>query len=235
MMDIDCNTTARSTRTNYLIIWSLSTASFEFLHKFRCWVMTTAVWRNDNPTNMCSIAKLKRSEFLMMIRYDPSSCNLNSFMAFALVIGSESSSSSSFLGLKNIFPISSTMIGCDIANVRLSRSLLRNALIPVASFLLNYDNLYIRESMVFRPFISMLRLYIAFITFKTKWKLEQWYILCALPLNGAIALLMSYVHVEHALNCHNGSIWCTLNGSEAEFNFMFFLKEGLVIHDTQKW
>ncbi len=144
--DIDCRATARSTRTNCPTMWSLRLASFEFLHKFRCWVMTTAIWRNDNPTNTCSIVRLKRSEFLMMTKYDPSSCNLNSFMAFALVIGFESSSSSSSLGLKNRFPtISSTMAGYDIANVRLSRSLSRNALIPVASFLLKYASLFAGE------------------------------------------------------------------------------------------
>jgi hypothetical protein len=33
------------------------------------------------------------------------------------------------------------MASCDIANVRLSRSLSRNALIPVTSFLLKYASL----------------------------------------------------------------------------------------------
>jgi len=146
MVDIDYKATTTSTRTNCPTMWSLRPASFEFLHRFRCWVMTAAVWRNDNPIDTCSIARLKRSEFLMMTRYNPSSCNLNSFMAFALVIGSESSSSLSSLGLKNRFPtISSTMAGYDIANVKLSRSLSRNALIPVASFLLKYASLFTGE------------------------------------------------------------------------------------------
>jgi hypothetical protein len=73
----------------------------------------------------------------------------------------------------------------------------------------------------------------AFVTFRAKWKLEQLHILRALPLNGwAIALLTSNVHAEHALDCHNGSIWRTLNGSEAEFDFMLLLKGGMVTHDV---
>ncbi len=146
MVDIDCKATTRSTWTNCPTMWSLRPASVEFLHRFRCWVMTTTVWRNDNPTNTYSIVRLKRSKFLMMTKYDLSSYNLNSFMAFALVIGFESSSSSSSLGLKNRFPtISSTMAGYDIANVRLSQSLWKNALILVASFLLKYTSLFARE------------------------------------------------------------------------------------------
>jgi len=73
----------------------------------------------------------------------------------------------------------------------------------------------------------------AFVTFRAKWKLEQLHILRALPLNGwAIALLTSNVHAEQALDCHNGSIWRTLNGSEAEFDFMLLLKGGMVTHDV---
>jgi len=54
-----------------------------------------------------------------------------------------------------------------------------------------------RKSLVFRPFISVLRLHMAFVTFRAKWKLEQLHILRALPLNGwAIALFTSDVHVE---------------------------------------
>jgi len=75
----------------------------------------------------------------------------------------------------------------------------------------------------------------AFVTFKAKWKLEQLHILRALPFNDwAIALLTSDVHAEQALDCHNGSIWRTLNRSEVEFDFMLLLKGGLPIHDTQK-
>jgi hypothetical protein len=75
----------------------------------------------------------------------------------------------------------------------------------------------------------------AFVTFRAKWKLEQLHILRALPLNGwAIALLMFNLHAEQALDCHNGSIWRTLNGSKTEFDFMLLLKGGLVTHDTQK-
>ncbi len=75
----------------------------------------------------------------------------------------------------------------------------------------------------------------AFVTFRAKWKLEQLHILRALPLNDwAIALLTSDVHAQQALDCHNGSIWRTLNRSEAEFDFMLLLKGGLATHDTQK-
>jgi hypothetical protein len=75
----------------------------------------------------------------------------------------------------------------------------------------------------------------AFVTFRAKWKREQLHILHALPLNGwAIALLTSDVHAEQALDCRNGSIWCTLNKSEAEFDFMLPLKGGLATHNTQK-
>jgi hypothetical protein len=92
-----------------------------------------------------------------------------------------------------------------------------------------------RKSLVFRPFISVLRLHMAFVTFRAKWKLEQLHILRALPLNGwAIALLTSDVHAEQALDCRNGSIWRTLNGSEAKFDFMLLLKGGLATHDAQK-
>ncbi len=88
--------------------------------------------------------------------------------------------------------------------------------------------------MVFRPFISVLRLHMPFVTFRAKWKLEQLHIFRALPFNGwAIVLLTSDVHAEHALDCCNGSIWC-MNESEAEFDFMLLLKGGLAIHDTQK-
>ncbi len=74
-----------------------------------------------------------------------------------------------------------------------------------------------------------------FVTFRAKWKLEQLHILRALPLySWAIALLTSDVHAEQALDCRNGSIWRTLNGSEAEFDFMLLLKGGLATHDTQK-
>jgi len=92
-----------------------------------------------------------------------------------------------------------------------------------------------RKSLAFHPFISVLRLHMAFVTFRAKWKLEQLHILRALPLNGwAIAFLTSEVHVEQALDYRNGSIWRTLNRSKAEFDFMLLLKGGLVTHDTQK-
>ncbi len=54
-----------------------------------------------------------------------------------------------------------------------------------------------KKSLVFRPFISVLRLHMAFVTFRAKWKLEQLHILRALPLNEwAITLLTSDVHAE---------------------------------------
>jgi len=54
-----------------------------------------------------------------------------------------------------------------------------------------------------------------------------------MPFNGwAIVLLTSDVHAEQALDCRNGSIWHTLKGSEAEFDFMFLLKGGLATHDV---
>jgi hypothetical protein len=94
---------------------------------------------------------------------------------------------------------------------------------------------YRRKSLVFRPFNSVLRLRMAFVTFKAKWKLEQLHILRALPLNSwAITLITSDVHAEQALDCCNGSIWHSLNGSKAEFDFMLLLKGGLATHDTQK-
>jgi hypothetical protein len=75
----------------------------------------------------------------------------------------------------------------------------------------------------------------AFVTFRGKWKLEQLHILRVLPLNGwAIVLFTSVVHAEHALDYRNGSIWRTLNGSEAKFDFMLLLKGGLATHDAQK-
>jgi len=81
----------------------------------------------------------------------------------------------------------------------------------------------------------VLRLHMAFVTFRAKWKLEQLHILRALPFNDwAIAFLTSNVHAEQALDCRNGSIWHTLNRSEAEFDFMLLLKGGLATHDTQK-
>jgi hypothetical protein len=67
----------------------------------------------------------------------------------------------------------------------------------------------------------------AFVTFRAKWKLEQLHILRALPLNDwAIVLLTSDVHREQALDCHNGSIWRSLNGSEAEIRFYASFERG---------
>ena len=85
--------------------------------------MTAAVWRNERPTKVWSIASQKWSGFLIVTRYDPSSWILNNFVAFALVIGVESSSSSCSR-LKNNSPMRElTILDWWITNSRVSLAL----------------------------------------------------------------------------------------------------------------
>ena len=88
-------TTSTRMRTNWPTMWSLNPTSLWFLQRFQCWVMTAEVWGNKRQMEMWSIANQNWSGVP-----DPSSWILNNFMACALVIGVELSTSSSRSALK---------------------------------------------------------------------------------------------------------------------------------------
>ncbi len=129
--------TTRKTGTNWPTMWSLRPLSLAFLVAERCCSITLDVCRNDNPTETCRIARSNHIEFLIVTKYDPSSCGLNSFMVLAFVIGSDASSSSSSSRWKNKSPTtSSTIVGLKMTNCRLSLSLSKKLWMLETSFYL---------------------------------------------------------------------------------------------------
>jgi len=153
---------------------SLRPLSLAFLVVERCYSITLDVCRNDNPTETCRIVRSNRREFLIVTRYDPSSCGLNSFMALAFVIGSDASSSSSSSGWKNKSPTtSSTIVGLKMTNYMLSLSLSKKTVnARDFVFLEECSLLLMREQLITGLVFVMLRFVMIFVGLGSERELE---------------------------------------------------------------